>query len=472
MSKALNVLIVQDSPDDAELLTLELSRGGFNPRSTRVEDAAAMREALAGGGWDVVLSDHSIPGFGAVPALALLRQADPDVPFLVVSGTIGEETAASLMRQGASDLILKESLGRLVPAVERNLREAENRRARRRAEQDAFRLATIVRSSADAIIGKDLTGTITDWNPAAKRLFGWPAAEAVGRHIRLIVPPDRAEEVAAVMERVGRGEVVHSFETVRLHRDGTAIDVATTYAPILDAVGGVVGISKVSRDISGKKRAEEVLRESEEQYRTLIDAVPEIVWMSDSSGANMYTNARWLEYTGARPGEPLGEGWARMIHPDDLSLVRELWGVAVRSEEPYESETRMRSVDGDYRWQLARARPQRDLQGRLIRWVGTCTDIHQQRLAEQALRESEERYRTLVDATAAIVWTSPPSGEFDSVQPGWTAFTGQRVEQHRSYGWLAAVHPEDREASAGAWAAAVVGAACLRRRAPPPTGGR
>src|SRR5262249_26993599 len=147
MSKALRVLIVEDAPDDAVLMLRELTRGGFAPAWRRVETAEQVRAALAEGSWDLVLSDYSLPSFTAVEALTLCRQADPDLPFVVVSGTIGEEMAVALIRSGASDYLLKGSLARLPAAVERELRESENRRAHRRAEQAAFRLAALVESS-------------------------------------------------------------------------------------------------------------------------------------------------------------------------------------------------------------------------------------------------------------------------------------------------------------------------------------
>src|SRR5947209_8678238 len=168
-------------------MLLELRREGFAPDTRRVESEEEMRAALESGQWDIILSDYTLPQFGAVAALELAKAVAPDVPFLIVSGAIGEEVAVQAMRAGASDYVLKSSLARLGPAVRRELREAENRSARRRAEQAAYRLAAIVESSSDAIIATTMEGVITSWSPGAEHLYGYPAAEALGKHIGFIL---------------------------------------------------------------------------------------------------------------------------------------------------------------------------------------------------------------------------------------------------------------------------------------------
>src|SRR5437763_970029 len=132
----LKVLIIEDSAEDAELVLLELRRGGFNPTYTRVDTPAALRDALEDRDWDLVLSDYSMPCFAMRNALAMVQEQGLDVPFVIVSATIGEEAAVEAMRAGAHDYILKDKLGRLGPAIRRELKEVENRRERRRlAEQ-------------------------------------------------------------------------------------------------------------------------------------------------------------------------------------------------------------------------------------------------------------------------------------------------------------------------------------------------
>ena len=142
MSPSIRVLLVEDSPDDTELLLLELQSGGYDPTYTRVDTAPAMRAVLAQGRWNIVIADHSMPQFNALAALAVLRESGLDLPFIIVSGVIGEDTAVAAMQAGAHDYIMKDNLARLLPAVARELREAAGRQERKRVEaqllHDAF----------------------------------------------------------------------------------------------------------------------------------------------------------------------------------------------------------------------------------------------------------------------------------------------------------------------------------------------
>ncbi|MBI2863891.1 MAG: response regulator [Chloroflexi bacterium] len=156
MDKRLRVLVVEDSEDDAELLLRELRRGGYDPISERVDTAEAMSEALQGREWHIVLADYVMPRFSGLAALELLQAKGIDLPFVVVSGQIGEDVAVRAMKAGASDYILKGHLGRLIPAVRRELREADVRRERRKAEQERDRLMEQLRDVNEQLVVRSL----------------------------------------------------------------------------------------------------------------------------------------------------------------------------------------------------------------------------------------------------------------------------------------------------------------------------
>jgi PAS domain S-box-containing protein len=256
MATMLRVLIVEDSEEDALLFTHELQRGDYEPISQRVDCAEAMSAALVAQQWDLILSDYSMPQFSGPDALALCRQHNLDIPFIVISGRIGEETAVKMMKAGAHDYLMKHQLARLVPAVKRELIAAQERAARRDSETARAHLASIVESCDDAIISKALDGTILSWNRGAERMYGYRAQVIIGRSISVLIPAGRQHEMEEIRELVEQGECMDRLETVRLRQNGESMDVSVTISPIKDADGKICGASIVSRDITERKRQE------------------------------------------------------------------------------------------------------------------------------------------------------------------------------------------------------------------------
>jgi len=281
MFSHLNVLIVDDSEDDTILIVRALEKEGFDLSFKRVDNAPDLDAALEGGNWDIILSDYSMPAFNASKALAACQSKIFDAPFIIVSGRIGEEVAVEMMRAGASDYVMKDDLARLAPAVNRELRAARDRKIRRQAQLAMAHLASIVETCDDAIISQTLGGTVLSWNSGAERMFGFSAHEMVGESIEALVPPDQAEEISAIRDVIERGRRVERIETVRMRRDGTAIDVSITVSPIQNADGDIQGASIVLRDITERKRQErerlrliDELKEALRRVKTLNGLLP------------------------------------------------------------------------------------------------------------------------------------------------------------------------------------------------------
>src|SRR5216683_2941285 len=177
MEDSLRLLIIEDSEDDAILLRRLLLRSGYQVESERVDSARGLTRAL-GKKWDIVISDHSMPHFSGLEALKMVRRVNPEIPFIFVSGTMGEETATEAMRVGAQDYLLKTNLKRLVPAVQRELQQAENRsRLNERVQSDQI----ILNSIGDAVLSTDIDGNLTYLNLAAEKMTGWSCEEATDR---------------------------------------------------------------------------------------------------------------------------------------------------------------------------------------------------------------------------------------------------------------------------------------------------
>jgi PAS domain S-box-containing protein len=222
----LRALLVEDSEDDGLLVARELKKGGFDLFYQRVDTLPAMAAALKHHTWDVVISDHSMPQFSAPAALALLKEHGLDVPFIIVSGCIGEDVAVEAMKAGAHDYMLKDDMARLVPAIQRELREAEERNSRKSAEaahqETEARTQAILENAADGIITIDETGVIRTFNASACRMFGYSAQEAVGRDIRVLLP-----DAPALRDPSGNGSASPAVtcETIGVKKDGTSFPV-------------------------------------------------------------------------------------------------------------------------------------------------------------------------------------------------------------------------------------------------------
>ncbi|HEV2855287.1 MAG TPA: PAS domain S-box protein [Thermoanaerobaculia bacterium] len=262
---------------------------------------------------------------------------------------------------------------------------------RRRAEEVQARLAAIVESSQDAIVSKTLDSIIRTWNAGAERLFGYRAEEAVGRSITLIIPPERLGEEQEILARLARGERIEHYETVRMAKDGRRLDISLTISPIRDAEGRVIGASKVARDVTERKRAEEALRASEQRFRALTAHAPVGIFLADREGNCLFVNECWCEITGLSPEEARGQGWARALHPDDRERIFHEWYAAAEAGQPFAGEYRFRTPEGRVTWVQGRAVGRRDEAGQVREYIGTVMDITERREAVEALKEADRR---------------------------------------------------------------------------------
>ena len=257
MVRLLHVLLIEDSENDAELLLEQLREAGYETLSERVQTAKELNAALPRHTWDVILSDYFIPQFSGPEALKLVRGKNPDVPFIVISGVCGEETAVEMMKAGASDYLVKSNLSRLAPAVQRELDAAQSRRARAQAEASVRYLAAIVESSDDAIYGMKLDGTVVSWNRAAERIYGFRAGEIIGRNVSILYPDEKLDELIDTMERIKQGDHVGRSETARLCKNGRTVPVSVTVSPMKNGGGKIFGASVIGRDITLRKMEEQ-----------------------------------------------------------------------------------------------------------------------------------------------------------------------------------------------------------------------
>ena len=261
---------------------------------------------------------------------------------------------------------------------------------RKQTEELRERLAAIVESSDDAIISKDLNGIITAWNRGAEKIFGYSASETVGKPMLMLFPPELVSEEKVILARIGRGESIEHYETVRVRKDGTRIDVSVTISPIRESSGTIIGASKIARDITERKLAEAAVRESEERFQALANGIPQLACMAEADGHIFWYNQRWYDYTGTTCEQTERWGWQSIQDPEMLPKVMERWQESLASGEPFDMEFPLRGADGKFRMFLNRVMPLKDAEGRVVRWFGTNTDISERQQAENRLAMQAE----------------------------------------------------------------------------------
>ena len=343
------VLILEDSPRDAKLTASVLENGGYTMQSEVTDSAEFFRESLEQAEYDVILADFNLRNWTALDALEILKRSGKDIPLIVVTGTLGDEGAAECIKQGAADFVLKDRPARLPAAVQRALEEKRLRAENQRSFETISRLAAIVDSTDDAIISVTRDAIIVTCNPGAERMYGFTAEEIKGKPFSIFIPEGRRDVVAVMQERLFRGGAYVNFEHEHLRKDGSRFPVALTLSPIKDAGGVVTGISVIARDITERKRAEAVLRESEEKYRSLVSNIPDVVWTLDAKLRSAFISKNIERVSGFSVDEIYQQGinhFLASLHPDDVPKVAEGLRALFAEGRPFDVEVRAKRKDG------------------------------------------------------------------------------------------------------------------------------
>jgi PAS domain S-box-containing protein len=306
---------------------------------------------------------------------------------------------------------VKDSEGKLmgIAAIVRDISE------RKRADEARALVAAVVKFSEEGILAVSLDKKVLSWNRGAEAIYGFSAEEILGKPVfSTIIPVERQEEYQKFFSRVLAGETLVRFESERRRGDGQQVDVALTYCPVKNQRGEVIGVSAIVRDITQAKATRQALHEANENYRALINNIPDVIWMIDSNSQMKFLSPNAEKIFGLSLAECYARGAAILfdfIHPDEAQQVRRMFQLFFEESRPFDMEFRIRRKDGEWRWVHNRAIQTFEKNG--LRYAsGLITDITQRKAAEESLRDSEQRYRLLFERNLAGVFRCSQVGSF------------------------------------------------------------
>jgi PAS domain S-box-containing protein len=419
MSKPLRVLMVEDSEDDVLLTVRALKKGGYDPMFARVEDAGAMRKALEKESWDVILCDYQMPQFNGLAAIALLKETNIDIPLIIVSGAIGEETAVACMRSGARDYVIKGNLSRLVPAIERELKEAESRVQLNQAEEalrdSEKKYRWVVDNMADAITVIDMNLRFTYVSPSIMRMRGYTAEEATAQTFEQVMTPESLQIIAKVFEEEmkleasgtaypGRSRIL---ELEQYRKDGSIVFMENSLSFLRDEAQKAVGIISLSRDITERKRAEEALKESENKYRVIAENMMDVIAVMDMNLRFTYVSPSIMRMRGYTAEEAMAQTLEQVMTPESLQISAKVLEEEMQWETSGTADPdRVRIIEvEEYRkdmstvWVEVSLSFLRDADGRSIGMLSLTRDITERKKAEEDLKKTLESLRKAFGAT-------------------------------------------------------------------------
>ena len=403
MAVHVNVLVVEDSVQDAELLERELKRNGYDPYLKRVETAQTFRESLLETSWDIVISDYTMPRFSGMDALEILRSTPSciDIPFILLSGIVGEDTAINAMIRGAQDYVMKDRRARLVPAIERELREAKLRREKNEVEK-------ALRASEEryALFIKNFLGIAYQVESLTfKPFFFHGRVEGITGYT--------SEDF--MNGNVSWKDIIHPDDTARVRLDADLLDTVPDYIAksvyrVLRKDGGIRWVQDICRsiydqswdkkilqgavyDVTERKEAEEALLASEARYRRITETVTDYIYtvrVEDGEVMAIRHGPGCAFITGYTAEEFYSDPslWMSIVAPEDRELLRDQVKLLLGRKEAQPVEHRVIKKDGSLRWVRNTPVPKYDTAGKLMEYEGLVQDITDRKEAEESLRSS------------------------------------------------------------------------------------
>jgi PAS domain S-box-containing protein/putative nucleotidyltransferase with HDIG domain len=472
IQQALSVLIIDDSEDDVLLIIRELKKGGYDPVYERVQTAAALKKALRERPWDIILCDYKMPWLEAPSAIGLIKESNIDVPVIILSGSIGEEKAVGCMRLGAQDYIMKGNYSRLCPAIKRELAESENRQKKRQAEaqketaldelrQSEEKYRTILDGIEEGYYEVDIEGNLTFFNDSMRRILGYSSEEMMGLNSRQFTDKENAKKLFQTFHEVYKtGRPSKGFDWQIISKEGRERFIEASVSLFKDSSGKPKGFKGIVRDITERRKAREILQESEKKYRLLTEKMTDIVWIVDENLRTVYVTPSVQKVLGFTQEERMNQTADQQLTPDSLSFALEIFYKEITiedqgSEDPNRSATLILEYyhkNGSTIWMETIMSALRNDQGVAIGIHGVSRDITERRQAELAretaleeLRKSEELQTRLVNAIPDIIVRTDLEGNILFVNDNTLRIGGYSREEMQGQNLITFISPEDHE---------------------------
>jgi len=395
----LQVLIVEDSEDDALLEIRELKKGGYDPVHERVETATAMKKALQEKQWDIILCNYKMPKFSGEKAIALLKETNIDIPLIIVSGIIGEDVATNCMRLGANDYIIKNNLSRLCPAIARELVEAASRSKWKqteealRASEELFR--NYLEYAPDGVYMSDMKGTFLYGNRRCEEIIGYRREELIGKNfLELNLLTEKSlNKAAQLLQANMEGKPTGPDEIELISKEGRLIPVEISTSVVQHMDQGIV--LAFVRDITERKRAAEALKESEEKYRLIAENTADLITVMDVNLRFTYISPSIMRTHGFTVEEAMNMTLDQLLTPESLQMLltvveEEMKLEATGTADPKRIrilEVEEYKKDGSIIWLEISASNQRDKENKPIAILTVNRDITERKRAEGEIRK-------------------------------------------------------------------------------------
>ena len=399
MEKLLRILIAEDSEDDLLLLIRILKKGGYDPEYTWVQTADAMTNALREKSFDIILSDFKMPTFSGIQALTLLNETNIDIPLIIVSGAIGEETAVECMRLGARDYVMKSNLSRLLPVIGRELTEAKSRAERKRAEEalreseEKYRL--LVDNTLDIIYTLSTKGVFIFVSPAWTKLLGHPLEQVVGKPFQQFMHPDDIPVCLAFLQSlIEERQQEDSIEYRVRHSNGQWRWYSSTGILLKDKTGKIVGFHGIARDIDKRKRAEELYTNLAENSLAAVFIVQD--------GKFRFMNSSGTKYTGYTASEIINQNSDMFTFPGDIEMMKQKGREMVKEGGVTPYEYRILTKDSRIKWLMQIVSPI-NYEGKPA-ILGNSLDITERKRIEEDLRESQKQLQNAYQVAHIGSW--------------------------------------------------------------------